>query len=555
MAAQVTALSDVRENRITQAWELAGLEPPESLTVAARIAAHCLSCAKRKAKLVAQQALWEVKHTESLNLVACMLGFPSWRDLQTYAKQFHTLTQQQWRSDTLSLRLVSACWLLTPKQQKYPAAQSVLTRKLQVVVPGVSPESIQGLIRSTMCDQEAADGEEQEETQGAGVYWPRSHYRERFVAQIAAGADPGPLKANALGMLKKMAPTLPPEVGRDLVDYCLGGPETDLLIAHHAWLWPRASSADVRLWGHEHRHAAESATRLQAELERTTVGGWLCDAEMTDLRRWQETYLEGPKSRSRWAIVERLVDTFKDAGAVPPEVAREFMDWRKAMHEEILRQQNLASLPPIPHHLQYLAEMTFIRLDALFDFYDTSERTDRAAGVAAILKAAAGKPQMPNADSIAEELCPEEHRRYHYPSFEEVRGLMRALARRIEALVDQPAELKKFTARWELDTPKAHYRCKPCNSRESRTVTAGNLPPFIPHCYCREIRWVSSVLEREQAREWDRPYVPDECLGFAEYYTDVMWWALHRWLRLSNVPEFPTIPAAMLVREIGKGRL
>lgn len=554
MNTDIVVLSDEREKRAAQVWELADLEPPVSLTIAARIAELCLSSAKRKAKLVAQEAPWEVKHTESLNIVAKIVGFDSWREFQTYAKQWHTLAQDQWRADVVSLRMVSACWALSPKQQMLPAAQSLLSRKLNLDVPGVSPAKLNDLVRTVMCVPTGFEEHDEQDLNLASIGWARSHYRERFANKIAEGIDPEPYRINAAGMLAKMAPTLPQNVILDLVNYCIGGPHTALLAAYESWMWPQADVNDRLLWGSGHLHAADQSIRLQSMLEGTKFSRWLLDSAMTDLRRWQNTFLTGRKGRSRWEIAGLLFDSFREGQKVPDGIFQEFADWRQAVKAELVKQQELSRARPVPHHLRYLAEMTMIRLDALFDHRDPTDREYRAAGVAAILKAAAERPKLPKASTIAEEICPAEMRNSQILNFAYASRLTNVLSTRIQGLIDQPGAMKRFTTRWKLDKAQITFTCKHCNSRSSvKPVSEKVLPPFVPHCYCRNVRWKSSVLEREKDEHFQRPYDPEECIGFPEYFDELMWWALHRWLGLPNTPEFPKIAASLLQSEVDRG--
>lgn len=92
---------------------LAGVNFPGNCESADELSRRCTLSMRKKASILTKFFPGKFKHTESLNLVANLCFFPSWKSFTDYCASFPQLPDAQRRSSGDSLKLLASLWRLS----------------------------------------------------------------------------------------------------------------------------------------------------------------------------------------------------------------------------------------------------------------------------------------------------------------------------------------------------------------------------------------------------------------------------------------------------------
>lgn len=285
-----------------------------------------------------------------------------------------------------------------------------------------------------------------------------------------------------------------------------------LLELNRAWEWPELVAVapyaaecphpySWNVWSHEQWNARLEANHLREFVAGWTLGDWLYNTPMTQVRQWRDTFL--PTRAKRGPKVILLID-LKQEPNFRAEAQRLFKTWQDEQASEVERLMGIARQKPIARHLAWLAKLTQYRLDAHHSLTNSCEGPQAYAEFVVSWVEACREGSKGDLTGIDEEVA----EATAFGSFvygPDVMAVAKEIARSYIELTKRnaasPMNVKHGLESHQPIRLVPTRRCRVCEDLPTRRRTKLTktsrpaLAPFHLLCTCETLRWRSDFYQ------------------------------------------------------------
>lgn len=283
------------------------------------------------------------------------------------------------------------------------------------------------------------------------------------------------------------------------------------------------------LWSSDQRLAKTEADQLHRFAESMSINDWLHDVPMTQVRQWRDTFLPDRPKRGRKILL--LWDLSQHA-AFQAECRRAFEGWRQDQAMEVDRLLQLARQKPVARHLEWLARLTWHRLDA---YHSLTNSCNGPAAYANLMESWLTKHREGAKGSLGgiDQEVADATSIWTYVDKPEVMEIAKEVAWSYIKTTDYAVSSRLALKRSLLILKPSQLvttRCCPvCESKpkKKRAKAAGaSLAPFHLLCTCRAFQW------RPDSYRGD----PTEWAVDMSHKWNLQFWAIARHLGIDAIP-------------------